>query len=55
MDLEQTCAALHSQNEQLKQENDQLKSLLSVVKSFVSEGLTDITGIVLFFATRWQQ
>uniref|UniRef100_A0A3P8SPP3 Speriolin C-terminal domain-containing protein n=1 Tax=Amphiprion percula TaxID=161767 RepID=A0A3P8SPP3_AMPPE len=55
MDLEQTCAALHSENEQLKQENDQLKSLLSVMKenmdlrariqSFNRDVLEDITGI----------
>ncbi|XP_023131293.1 speriolin-like protein [Amphiprion ocellaris] len=54
MDLEQTCAALHSENEQLKQENDQLKSLLSVMKenmdlrariqSFNRDVLEDITA-----------
>lgn len=66
MDLEQTVAALLSENQQLRQENDQLKSMLTVVKenidlkarmhSFNSDTLEEITGIcsVFFSASRWQ-
>ncbi|XP_045901261.1 uncharacterized protein LOC123968493 isoform X2 [Micropterus dolomieu] len=54
MDLEQTVAALLSENQQLRQENDQLKSMLTVVKenidlkarmhSFNSDTLEERTG-----------
>ena len=60
MDLEQTVAALQSKNEQLGQENDQLKLLLDVVKenrdlrarmqSFNSDSLDELTGIVSVFS-----
>lgn len=63
MDLEQTAVALRLKNDQLRQDNDQLKSILSVVKenidlrarmqSFNKDTLEELTGIVVFFATRW--
>lgn len=56
MDSEQTVAALLSQNEQLGQENDQLKLMLSVVvenrdlrariQSFNNDSLKGLTGNV---------
>ena len=56
MDLEKTVDALQLKNEQLEQENDQLKSMLSVVKEnidlrakvhrFNNDSLDDLTGIV---------
>lgn len=56
MDLEKTVDALLSKNEQLEQENDQLKSMLSVVKENIdlrakvqrlnNDSLEDLTGIV---------
>lgn len=59
MDLEQTVAALLSKNEQLGQENDQLKSMLSIVKEnrdlrakvqrFSNDALEDLTGIVCVY------
>lgn len=63
MDLEQTVVALRLKNDQLRQENDQLKSISSLVKenrdlrtrmqSFNKDTLEELTGIVVFFATRW--
>lgn len=63
MSLEQTVTALSTQNEQFKQENDQLKAILSIIQEnrdlratmqgFVSAD--DYQGTVLFSATRWQQ
>lgn len=57
MDLEETVAALLSKNEQFRQENVQLKAVLSVVqenrelrarmRSFSNDTLEDMPGIVL--------
>lgn len=62
MNLEQTAVTLRLKNDQLRQDNDQLKSILSVVKenidlrarmeSFNKDTLEELTGIVVFFATR---
>lgn len=56
MNMEETVAALLSENEQLGQENDHLKTMLSLVKenrdlrarmqSFNSDSLEEFTGIV---------
>lgn len=56
MDMEETVAALLSENEQLGQENDHLKTMLSLVKenrdlrarmqSFNSDSLEEFTGII---------
>lgn len=61
--MEQTAVDLQLKNEQLRQENDQLKSILSVVtgnidlrtemQSSSKDALEESTGIVFFFATRW--
>lgn len=63
MSLEQTVTALSTQNEQFKQENDQLKAILSIIQEnrdlratmqgFISAD--DYQGTVLYSATRWQQ
>ncbi|XP_022071514.1 speriolin-like protein [Acanthochromis polyacanthus] len=64
MDLEQARVTLQSQNERLKQENDQLKSFLSVMKenidlrarmqSFNNDTMEDIAASQLKTTTEWQ-
>lgn len=63
MEMEQTAEDLRLKNEQLRQENDDLKSIISVVKenqdlrtrmqSFNKDAPEELKGIVFFFAARW--
>lgn len=60
MDLERTVATVLSKNEQLRQENDMLKSMLSIVnenrdlrirmQSFNNDTQEELTGILSFFS-----
>lgn len=63
MDLEETVATLLFKNEQLEQENIQLRSMLGIIKENVelkarmqasnNDSLEELTGIVFFSTTRW--